>query len=103
MCLIIKPRILDVIITLQSLRIETPLCIHVDLGITELGLLGSDHDDTIGTTRSVKGVRCSILEHCHRLDISRVEVVHITGIRYTVHHVKRSSTRCDGTDTTDHD
>ena len=69
MCLIVKRRILDVIIAFQSFCIETPLCIHIDLGLTELRLLGCDHDDTVGTTRTIKSIRCSILEDCHRLDI----------------------------------
>ena len=42
------------IVALQSFGVETPFCIHIYLSLSEFCLLGRDHDDTIGTTRTVK-------------------------------------------------
>ena len=54
--LIVLTRVSDVIIVLESLCIKTYLCLYIDDSITVLSLLCGDHDDTVGTARTVKGI-----------------------------------------------
>ena len=56
MSLVVKARVFDVVITLERLGIEAPFCIHRNLSLAELCLLGSDHDDSVGAAGTVKSI-----------------------------------------------
>ena len=68
------------------------------LDLTLLTLLGSYKDNTIGSSRTVNGTGCGILQNVDTLDVGRVQVVDITC--YTINNIKRSSVAV-GTGTTD--
>ena len=65
MSLVVQTRISDIIIAFKSLCIDTPLSVDIDLRLTELSLLGGDHDDTVCTSRTVEGIRSRILQDSH--------------------------------------
>ena len=52
--------------------------------------LGGDHDDTVRSTGSVKGTCRSVLQHCHRLDVRRVDGADGSVVRHTVHNIQRA-------------
>ena len=68
------------------------------LDLTLLTLLGSYKDNTIGSSRTVNGTGCGILQNVDTLDVGRVQVVDITC--YTINNIKRSCVAV-GTGTTD--
>ena len=103
MLLVVSCGILDVVVILNTTRRNTPLSIKINDCITALCALGGDHDDTVSTTRTIEGVRSSILQYGHRLDIRRVDVVHAAAIRNTVEDNQRSLTCVDRTETADTD
>ena len=56
--------------------VATPLCIEGDGGILAfLGTLRGNQNNTVTTTCSIKGCRGSILQHRHRLNVNRVDIV----------------------------
>ena len=68
------------------------------LDLTLFTLLGSYKDNTIGSSRTVDGTGCGILQYVDTLDVGRVQVVDITC--YTINNIKRSCVAV-GTGTTD--
>ena len=63
--------------------------IEVDLHLALLTLLGSDDDDTIGSTATIDRSRCSILEYLNALDIITIELVHTSLGWHTINNIKR--------------
>ena len=63
--------------------------IEVDLHLALLTLLGSDDDDTIGSTATIDRSRCSILEHLNALDVITIEFVHTRLGWHTINNIKR--------------
>ena len=68
------------------------------LDLTLFTLLGSYKDNTIGSSRTIDGTGCGILQNVDTLDVGRVQVVDITC--YTINNIKRSCVAV-GTGTTD--
>ena len=87
------------VIRLQGLRVDTPLAIERHNSVTNLSLLGRDHDHTVCTTSTIEGVRSCILQDRHRLDIGRVQVVDVTLIGHTVHYIQGRGTGIHRTNT----
>ena len=75
--------------------------IVAELDLAGLALLGGHQDHTVGSTGTVDGCRCSILQDIDALDVVGVDAVKVATC-YTVDDVKRSSVT-GGADTTDVD
>ena len=86
---IVLRRIRNHIIILQSLSVPSPFSIQGNNSSCSSRLLGRNHNHTIGTTSAIKRIGCSILEHGHGLNVSRVQSVQIPRERHPVHHIKR--------------
>ena len=99
-CFVVLGRISNVVIVTSSARVRTPLCINSDRGCTFLTILGSDDDNTIGTTCTVKGSRSCILQYSHRCNILWVDRVHISIKRSTIYNNQRLAISVNRTDTT---
>ena len=54
--LVVLSRLCDVVVALESLGVETPFHVNAHHCISKLRLLCGDHDDTVGTTGTVKCV-----------------------------------------------
>ena len=88
------------LIVWNSTRVGTPLCVNSNVTFAYLTRLGSDDDDTIGTTGTIKSRRRSILQYCHTFNIRRVNRVDIAIVWRTVNYDKRIVTSIDRADTT---
>ena len=87
---VVSGRILYCLILRNSLWVRAPLCINSNNTVlSTLSTLGSDKYNTVTTTRTVKGSRGSILQYCHRLYVSRVDIIERATIRRTVKHNER--------------
>ena len=91
------------LIVWNSTRVGTPLCVNSNVTFAYLTRLGSDDDDTIGTTGTIKSRRRSILQYCHALNIRRVNRIDIAIVWRTVNYDKRIITSIDRADSTDTD
>ena len=101
--LIIFSRALDIFVILCSTWVWTPLCIYGDWWRTFLASLCCDDDYTIGTTSTIKSGRSSILQYCHRSNIVRVDIIHVSIPRRTIDNNQWGATSIDWTDTSNTD
>ena len=85
----------------QSAGVYTHLGVEGHQGLSTLGGLGGDHDNTVSTTGTVQGVGGGILQNGHALDIGRVDIAYITAERSAVHDNQRIVAGRNGADTTD--
>ena len=77
----------------------THVAVVAHLDLTSLTLLSGHEDHTIGSSRTVDGAGCSVLQHVNTLDVGRVQVVDVT-TGHTVDNVQRLRVTI-GTSTTD--
>ena len=106
-----QPRCLHPLVSTQTLILTNTTSINtiVDLEIDSwldaiLCTLGSNQDNTIGSTVTIKGSRSSILQYRHALDVVRVQLRDITIKSSAIYHIKRLvSILYQGSDTTDVD
>ena len=103
MRLIENCRVIDVVIVLHCPGVHTPLGVHIEHRLAVTGSLGGNHHDTIGTSGTVESIGSRVLEDCHGLDIARVEVVEVSGIRHSVHNPQRAVPRIEGAEAPDTD
>ncbi|CCY37512.1 unknown [Alistipes sp. CAG:831] len=73
----------------NSAGLPADLSLEIHVYAAFLTFLGSDDNDTVGTTGTVQGSGRCVLQHGHRLDILRVDGVDITVIGDTVNHIQR--------------
>ena len=106
-----QPRCLHPLVSTQTLILTDTTGINtiVDLEIdsrldTILCTLGSNQDNTIGSTVTIKGSRSSILQYRHALDVVRVQLRDVTIKSSAIYHIKRLvSILYQSSDTTDVD
>ena len=89
------------VVCLQSLGVHAPLAVERNACVADLGAFGRNHDDAVGTARTIEGVRCGILQHRHRLDVRSVEVIDIAFVRRAVHHIQRARSGIHRTESAD--
>ena len=85
----------------QSL--DTPVSGQGNVGVTLRTVLGGNHDNAVGTSRTVDGGSGGILQDLDALDVGGVHEVGIVAYLHTINYIKRRSIAIDGTDTTDAD
>ncbi len=74
--------------------------IYIDLTFL-FSILGCDHYNAVGSTRTIySGCGC-VLEHIDTLDVIRIDIIEATLDRQTVNHKQRSSRAAEGADATD--
>ena len=98
---VILGRVGDAVIIDGGTTVAAPLSLKADGSLLSLTLLGGNHDNTIGTTGTIEGVRCRILQHGDTLYIVRVEVVPAAIVWSTIHDNERRCSSVDGTEATD--
>ena len=106
-----QPRCLHPLVSTQTLILTDTTGINtiVDLEIDSrldaiLCTLGSNQDNTIGSTVTIEGCRSSILQYRHALDVVRVQLRDVTIESCAIYHIKRLvSILYQGSDTTDVD
>ena len=98
---IILGRVGDAVVVDGCTTVAAPLSLEADGSLLCLTLLGGNHDYTIGTTGTIEGVGCCILQHCDTLHIVRVEVIPSAIVRSTIHDNERRCSGVDGTEATD--
>ena len=106
-----QPRCLHPLVSIQALILTDTTSVNtiVDLEIDSrldaiLCTLGSNQDDTIGSTVTIKGSRSCILQYRHALDIIRVQLRDVTIESCAIYYIKRLvSILYQGSDTTDVD
>ena len=77
--LIIFGRTVNHVVVGHGLGVRTPLGIDSDAGgVSLLATLGGDEDDAVAAAGTVEGGGGSVLQHGHRLDVNRVDVVQRT-------------------------
>ena len=62
------------IVVLQSLGIDTDLCVKSNESLSGFCPLGGDHNNTVSTTGTIKGVGSSILENGHGLNVVGIDI-----------------------------
>ena len=98
---VILGRVGDAVVIDGGTTVAAPLSLKADGSLLCLTLLGGNHDDTIGTTGTIEGVGCRILQHGDTLHIVRVEVVPSAIVWSTIHDNERRCSGVDGTEATD--
>ena len=98
---VILGRVGDAVVIYGSTTVAAPFCLEGNSSLLSLTLLGGNHDDTIGTTGTIEGVGCRILQHGDTLHIVRVEVVPSAIVWSTIHDNERRCSGVDGTEATD--
>ena len=87
---VVIPGIIYIIVEPRGAGIDTPFGIKAHDRLPALGPFGGDHDDTVGTARTVEGGGRRVLQDGQRFDIRRVEHVQISRVRHAVNHIERS-------------
>ena len=87
---VVIPGIIYIIVEPRGAGIDTPFGIEAHDRLPALGPFGGDHDDTVGTARTVEGGGRRVLQDGQRFDIRRVEHVQISRVRHAVNHIERS-------------
>ena len=98
---IILGRIGDAVVIDGGTTVAAPLSLKADGSLLCLTLLRGNHDDAIGTTGTIEGVGCRILQHGDTLHIVRVEVVPSAIVWSTIHDNEWRCSGIDGTEATD--
>ena len=96
-------RVGDVRIILDGARIDAPLGVDCHVSLLRLGLFGGDHHHAVGAAGAVQRVRGGVLQHGHRFDVTRVEVVQVSRVRHAVHDPERIVAGVERTETADAD
>ena len=87
--LIIFSRIGDAVVVDGGTAVATPLGIKSNGGFLSLAPLGGHHDDTIGTSGTIKRIRSRILQYGDALHIIRIEIVPSSIVWRTIDDDKR--------------
>ena len=98
---VILGRVSDAVVIDGGTTVAAPFCLEGNSSLLCLTLLGGNHDDTIGTTGTIEGIGCRILQHGDTLHIVRVEVVPSAIVWSTIHDNERRCSGVDGTEATD--
>ena len=92
----------DVVVALQRAGIQAHLRVQRDDGVLLAGALGGDDDDAVRAAGAVQGVGRGVLEDGHRLDVLRVDHVHVLD-GHAVHDEQGALPGVDGAETADAD
>ena len=103
MLLVVGCGIGDHVVVQKGTRVPAILGIERHQGFAGLSFLRGDHHHTVGTTSTIKGVRGSVLQDCHRLDVVRVDVGHVAAVGSTVDDDQRVLACVQRTETADAD
>ena len=100
---IILRRVCDVIVIPCSARIGTPLRIHSHRSLARSTLLGRNDNHAVSAASAIQGIGSRILQHRHRLNVLRADVVQVALVRRTVQDNQRVVAGIDRADTTNAD
>ena len=86
-------------VVLLGYRLQAGCIVDIDSQLVAFALLGCDDDDTIGSTATIDRCRRGILQNLDRLDVCRIDGIHVFVGSDTINNQERA-TAVDSTHTT---